>query len=331
MQTVLLTGGSYGMGKEIAKLLSQRGANVIIVARNVEKLQSAMEYAKAAAKNPSTQRFHIISADVTSEAENARVLAESTAWNNGVVPQIVWANAGASVPGLFVEMKTETMRSQMDINYWAAAYLAHQTLKAWLYPETPYKPQEKGAKTESPRHLIITSSVLGLVNITGYAAYSPAKAALKSLCDGLNHEMNLYNGARRSKKDSGQAPAPFDVHIHSIWPATIVSPGLQNENKTKHPITFKLEEADSEQTELQAAQAAIKGLERGNYMTALNWLGELMRLSSMGPSPRDSLIKDTVGQWITSIAWLFVGPDMEGTVWNWGKKEGMPKFRPNAQ
>ncbi|KAF2866816.1 3-ketosphinganine reductase-like protein [Massariosphaeria phaeospora] len=325
-RTVLLTGGSYGMGKELAKLLSQRGAHVILVARDLQKLQIALDYAKAAAKNPSTQRFHIISADVSSEAENARMLAEATAWNNGRTPEIVWANAGSSHPSLFLETSIETLRWQMDLNYWAAAYLAHQTLKAWLYPDTPYSGLEKGAKAEAPRHFIMTSSTTAFVGVAGYGPYGPAKAAMRSLCDTLRSEVLLYNGARRSTTATGQPPAPFDINIQTIFPGTIKSPGLVNENRTKHAVSHALEDSDPEQTELEAATAAIMGLEAGNYMTATNWLGELMRISSLGGVPRDNVIKDTVGQWATSLAWHFIGPDMDGKVWAWGKKEGMPKL-----
>ena len=42
-QTILVTGGSQGMGKGIAQLLARKGANVLIVARNVQKLESALE------------------------------------------------------------------------------------------------------------------------------------------------------------------------------------------------------------------------------------------------------------------------------------------------
>lgn len=44
MQTVLITGGSQGMGRGVAKLLSSKGANVILVARNTAKLEAAVEY-----------------------------------------------------------------------------------------------------------------------------------------------------------------------------------------------------------------------------------------------------------------------------------------------
>ncbi|KAF2463208.1 NAD(P)-binding protein [Lindgomyces ingoldianus] len=317
------------MGRELAKMLSERGANVIIVARDIKKLQDALEYAKSFAKHPGSQRFHIISADVTSEAENARILAEATAWNNGQVPEIVWANAGAATPGLFVETSLETMRKQMDINYWAAAYLAHKTLKAWLYPSTPYQTQDKSSKkkSEAPRHFIITSSSVAFINIAGYAPYGPAKTALRGLADSLRSEILLYNGARRSNASTGQTPPPFDINIQAIYPGTITSPGLELENVTKPQITHILESTDPVQSEVQAAAAAMKGLENGNYMTPTNWLGELLRLSSLGGSPRDNIIKDTLGQWLTSIVWLFVGPDMEGKVWGLGKKEGMPVFK----
>jgi 3-dehydrosphinganine reductase len=329
-QTVLLTGGSYGMGKEIARLLSERGANLILVARDTTKLQSALEYAQQHAKNPSTQRFTYISADVSLDAENTRLLAEATEWNNGQAPEIVWANAGSSKPMLFLESSVETMRQQMDLNYWAAAYLAHKTLKAWLYPDTPYKPRDKGAKAEAPRHFIMTSSAIAFVNFAGYAPYGPAKTAIRSLADTLRSEVLLYNAARRSTKQTSQVPAPFDVNIQCIFPGTIRSPGLESENKTKHAVTFAIEETDPNQSEYEAAAAAIKGLEAGNFMTATNWLVDVMRITSLDGSPRDSIVKDVVGQWITSIAWLFIGPDLDSKVWGWGKREGMPELKPKS-
>lgn len=43
-QTVLITGGSQGMGRALGKLLARKGANVIIVARNAAKLAEALQY-----------------------------------------------------------------------------------------------------------------------------------------------------------------------------------------------------------------------------------------------------------------------------------------------
>ncbi|KAF1841012.1 3-ketosphinganine reductase-like protein [Cucurbitaria berberidis CBS 394.84] len=333
-KTVLLTGSSQGMGREIARLLSARGANLILVARTTKNLESALEHAKVHAKNPSSQRFTYISADVTSESENARILAEATAWNNGNMPEIVWCIAGASTPGLFIETSTDTLRRQMDLNYFAAAYLAQKTLQAWLYPEVPYENGSHGKSTapEPPRKFIITSSALAFVGILGYSPYAPAKAALRSLADGLRSEVQMYNAARRSSNTTtGQVPAPFDVNIHVIFPGTILSPGFENEEKTKHPVTRELETTDPKQTELEAATTVVNGLEGGNFMTATNWVVHLLRWGAIGSSQKNNIVLDTLGVWIATIVWLIVVPDLNSKVWNWGKKNGMPLFKQNAQ
>lgn len=44
-QRVLITGGSQGMGRSVARLLASKGASVIIVARTVSRLEEAVEHA----------------------------------------------------------------------------------------------------------------------------------------------------------------------------------------------------------------------------------------------------------------------------------------------
>ena len=43
-QTIVITGGSQGMGRGVAKLLAAKGANIVIVARTAEKLEVAIKY-----------------------------------------------------------------------------------------------------------------------------------------------------------------------------------------------------------------------------------------------------------------------------------------------
>jgi short-subunit dehydrogenase len=46
LQTIVVTGGSDGMGKAVACQLAEKGANVVIVARTVQKLREALEAIK---------------------------------------------------------------------------------------------------------------------------------------------------------------------------------------------------------------------------------------------------------------------------------------------
>jgi 3-dehydrosphinganine reductase len=267
---------------------------------------------QTSAKNPQTQKFHSISADVTKSEENERIITEVTQWNNGNPPDIVWANAGSSHPTLFIDTPIEIQRSQMEINYWAASYLAYATLRSWLKPPSS-KPTEANPK---PRHFIITSSVVCFTGVAGYSPYAVAKSALRSLADNLRSEMNLYNGYRVA--NPGKGPAA-DVKIHCVVPGTITSPGFEKENRIKHDVTKKLEESDPRQTEDEVAVAAIKGLESGGYLITTQWLGHLMRASMMGGSPRNNAFVDTILGWISYVAWLFIGPDLDSKVFSYGE------------
>ncbi|TIA27580.1 NAD(P)-binding protein, partial [Aureobasidium pullulans] len=216
-RTVLLTGGSSGMGRALAKKLAEQGANVCIVARNQQKLDETIDYIKSHSKSPN-QRFLAISADCTSATENTRILDETTTWNNSTPPDIIWANAGSSSPGLFIDTPLETHRAQMDMNYWSSFYLAHASLKLWLSPSSLQDKKEKEqAKRAEPRHFIITSSVVAFVGLAGYTPYAPAKAALKSLADSLRMELNLYSGSRQSSTHPSLA-SEVKIHLsHSIY------------------------------------------------------------------------------------------------------------------
>ena len=271
---------------------------------------------QAAALRP-TQRFHLISADVTLPEENTRILDEVKAWNDGQPPDVIWANAGSSVPGLFADTSIETLRAQMDINYWAAAYLAHAALKLWTVPTSSTVAQE--TPLVAPRHFIMTSSSVAFVGVAGYAPYAPAKAAMRSLADTLRSELNLYNGARHF---SGAPGPPVDLQVHIVCPGTILSEGYEKENASKHPVTKILEEGDPKQTEDEVATAAIGSLQKGHYLITTQLLGSAMRASALGGSPRNNWLLDTVFSWVTSLAWLFVGPDLERKVFNYGKNHG---------
>lgn len=200
----------------------------------------------------------------------------------------------------------------MDIDYWAASYLAYSTLRSWLKPAS-----SKSAETNTkPRHFIITSSVACFAGLAGYTPYAVAKSALRSLADSLRSEMNMYNGYRSA--NPGKGPAA-EVRIHCVFPGTITSPGWDEENKLKHDVTKKLEESDPRQTEDEVAVAAINGLEKGGYLITTQWLGHLMRASMMGGSPRNSAFMDTIVGWIAYVAWLFIGPDLEKKVYKYGE------------
>ncbi|KIW06928.1 hypothetical protein, variant 2 [Verruconis gallopava] len=328
-RTALLTGASQGMGLAVAIKLAQKGANVVLVARDEKKLEEAKKQVAAAAKDPSKQRFTWFSVDVTNEEQIEKLVQDTVRWNNDKLPDIVWQLAGWAAPDLFLDTPVDILRKHMEVNYWGACYLAHSVLRAW----TGEKSAESDASREDatrnkkplPRHFIFTATTAVYCGVAGYMPYSPAKAALRNLADGLKSEMNLYNGARYHGLPSGATPTKPEIKIHLITPGTILSPSFAEENKTKHEVTRILEEGDPQQTPEQVADVAIKALENGNYMSSTNLLGHAMRASALHGSPRNGLfgVRDMLLSWVVNLAWLFISPDMEKKVYNYGKDHGV--------
>jgi short-subunit dehydrogenase len=85
----VITGASSGIGAEIARELSRRGHELVLVARSADKLEAL------AAELPTTA--HVVPADLTDRAARAGLLPELE--SRGLVPQVLVNNAGFSTLG----------------------------------------------------------------------------------------------------------------------------------------------------------------------------------------------------------------------------------------
>ncbi|KAI1813951.1 NAD(P)-binding protein [Poronia punctata] len=308
-RTVLITGGSRGTGLAAACQLAAKGANIVIVARDRDKLIQGLEQIQSNAKYE-TQRFLQISADLTTASESVRVMDQVKEWNGGNPPDIVWCCAGSSHPTLFIETPVEEFPRQMDNNYFTSLYMAHATLTCWL------KNRQEEQKSAPARHLIFTASFLSFFSFTGYSPYSPTKSALRALSDTLSQEMNLYSSAH---------PTEPVVRVHTIFPAAISTDSFEQENLIKPDITKKLEEADKPQTAGQIAEKSISALERGGELVTTDILTALVMRGALGGSVRGGFWRGVV-DWllvcVMGIVMVFVRGDMDRKVRGWGRMYG---------
>lgn len=309
------------MGKAVAQLLASKGASVIIVARNLQKLEAALKeisvYSflarlasfltanQASALDSSVQKFHFISGDLSDPSEATRVLLEATAFNGNTAPDILFCCAGSAAAGLFVDFPMETLKTQMDINYLSSAYIAHAVVRAWLQHPTIPAP---GTKKPEAKQIVFTSSLASFLYLAGYCHYSPSKVALRALADTLSQECLLY-----------EQHTP--IRTHTIFPGTIQSPGLIEENKTKHPITKTMEEGEEGQTPEEVAAKSLKGLERGDEMITTSGItGMAMKAGMLGGAKRSGWgVVDTLLSWAVTIVLVFVRREHDGMVRNWGR------------
>ena len=155
-------------------------------------------------------------------------------------------------------------------------------------------------------HIILVSSVAALVPFAGYSAYAPAKLAMRGAWTvRLDHCIAAASAAAvllasdvADDDLTGLAEAlrnellAYKIRISCHFPATILSPGLIEENKGKPPITTEIEGIDDGQTPEVIARKLIDGLSRGHVFITTDVIGDIFRNASRGLGPRNSIFYD---------------------------------------
>jgi NAD(P)-dependent dehydrogenase (short-subunit alcohol dehydrogenase family) len=119
-RNALITGGSLGIGRAIAKNFANAGANVAIVARN----QGPLDEAKADIAAQANVKVVTVAADVGT-ADGCRKAYESAASALGHIDVLV-NNAGTSQRGPFLEITDELWQHDLDLKLFAAIRLCRQ-------------------------------------------------------------------------------------------------------------------------------------------------------------------------------------------------------------
>jgi NAD(P)-dependent dehydrogenase (short-subunit alcohol dehydrogenase family) len=160
-KTVLITGGSSGIGKAAAFKLAEAGANVLIAARDPEKLEAAKQEAHALGLPLTTY-----AADIT-DPDQCAALAKWALDKHGGA-DILINNAGRSIRRGIAEStgRMHDFERTMQLNYFAAVRLSLALLP---------KMTEKGAG-----HVINVSSIGVLTSAPRFSAYVASKAALEA-------------------------------------------------------------------------------------------------------------------------------------------------------
>jgi 3-dehydrosphinganine reductase len=207
----------------------------------------------------------------------------------------------------------------MDSNYFSCTYMAHAVLNTWLRPlEQPAKSTSAATKSLPlpARHIVFTGSFVSFYSFAGFTPYSPSKAAIRSLSDSLSQEMNLYAAAH---------PDLPRVRVHTVFPATMPTQSLDDENRVKTDLTKSLEEGDQILQPEECARRAIRGLESGEELVATSTIIRLVMTSVMGGSARGGFWKglaNTLLGWIVLVVMVFIRWEMDTKVAKWGKQHG---------
>ena len=116
-QTALITGASFGIGRELASIFAREGYNLVLVARSADKLrQLASDLEKAHGT-----RSLILASDLSAPGATAYVHDQTTRADISV--SVLVNNAGFGQFGLFVENDLEECLQQIQLNITTLTHL----------------------------------------------------------------------------------------------------------------------------------------------------------------------------------------------------------------
>ncbi len=181
--SILVTGASTGLGKEMSLYLAERGYNVYATIRDIDR--SDILHAAAKSRNV---KLNVLGLDVTDKAGIKNVV-ETIIAESGQIYGVV-NNAGIGLRGYFEDLKDEEIRAMFDANLFGIMEVTRAVL-----------PHMRDARRG---RILMISSVGGRIGSLGVSTYCSTKFALEGFGESLYMEL-----------------APLGIYVSLIEPGII--------------------------------------------------------------------------------------------------------------
>jgi NAD(P)-dependent dehydrogenase (short-subunit alcohol dehydrogenase family) len=160
-----ITGCSTGFGRELAKLVLDRGYRAVVTARDPAKIRdlTAAHEGRALA----------LKLDVTDKAEIAESVRQAEAAFGSI--DVLVNNAGYGYIGALEESEEAEIRALMETNFFGLDRMIHAVLP--------------GMRRQWRGSIVNMSSIGGLVGFPGVAYYNASKFAVEGLSEALAKEV----------------------------------------------------------------------------------------------------------------------------------------------
>jgi 3-oxoacyl-[acyl-carrier protein] reductase len=189
-RSVVVTGGSKGIGKGIARVFARAGADVLIAARD----SNALEEAAADLSADAAGRVEVVVADVA-EVEGCRSLADAALERFGSI-DVLCANAGIFPEKPIAEMTEQDVDAVFACNVKGTMFAVQACLPA--------------LEATGRGRVVVTSSITGpITGYPGWSHYGASKAAQLGFLRTAAIEL-----------------APKRVTINAVMPGNIATEGL---------------------------------------------------------------------------------------------------------
>lgn len=254
-KTALITGGSSGLGLAMARELGKKGYSLILIARNEQKLECAVQELKS-----SSYATIGYSCDITDNKQLQEVLNQLK--QESVNIDLLILNAGVVTCKLLSDFSTpQELKHDLEINLWGTI------LSTYIFlPITA-----KGGR------ILMISSAFGLMGPAAYSVYAASKAGIINFAESLRREL-LCKG----------------ISVHVTCPGDIDTPQLHEEHK-KLPDWFKQNDPRKVMSPATAAKIILKKCFKNKFLIIINFeVFMLLMLNKLLPRRLRDLFVDRI-------------------------------------
>ncbi len=229
-KTAIVTGGSRGIGKEMAEALAEAGANLMLCARRAEWLNETVHEFSARGFNVDGRTCDV------SKADEVDMIVTETVTRFGAVDILV-NNAGISWGAMPEEMPLDQWQKVLDVNLTGCFLFAQAAGREMLK-------QKSGS-------IINIASIAGLTSSANgpfYAGYVASKAGLigltRELAASWGRQGIRVNAIAPGFFHSRLADAVIDIYERSIQENNVI-PRVGNPGELKGITVFLASDASS--------------------------------------------------------------------------------------
>lgn len=187
---VFITGGSSGIGKEIARQFLQLGAMVTIAADKPDTLAAAVAELSHVSRSVTA-----VACDIAEIEQIRRTAAQYVAQCGA--PDVLVNNAGYAIYRTFDDTDLEEIDRLLRVNFVGACLMTREFLPAMI--------------RSGGGHVVIMSSIAGRFPMTPCGVYSAAKHGLIAWAETLRAELHRH-GIQVHAICPGRVETPFFLH-----------------------------------------------------------------------------------------------------------------------
>ncbi len=226
-QTILITGASSGIGRELAWQLAKKQNRLILVARRQELLQELVDAL------PHTFEEHLIFKGDVSNQKQVQSICESLLQQK-INMDVLILNAGRGGGFNAKDIDLENFRQQIDVNFWGAVNFVKYLVPPMI---------ERGGGI-----IAVNGSLAGYRGMPKAAPYSASKGALMNFIESLRIDLRKHHiqctlispgFVKTPLTDLNEFYMPFMISVEKA--ASIIIRGLERGRAEIHfPLRLSL-------------------------------------------------------------------------------------------